>query len=271
MPELPEVETTRRGIAPLITGMQVANTVIRQPQLRWKIPSKLQSCLSEQTIISVERRAKYLLLGTSNGTVIIHLGMSGSLRVIDSSEIPEKHDHFDIAFSNGTCLRLRDPRRFGAVLWTERNPLQHKLLNQLGVEPLEDTFNSSYLYEKTRNKKIAIKNLLMDSHIVVGVGNIYASEALFLAGIRPRTAARRINRQRIELLVSAVKEVLTQAIKSGGTSFRDFTRSDGKPGYFQQKLNVYNRAGQSCRVCNSEIVQIKQNQRATYYCKVCQK
>ena len=270
MPELPEVETTRRGIAPLITGIQVTSTVIRQSQLRWKIPSKLKTCLSGQTVTSVERRAKYLLIGTSNGTVIIHLGMSGSLRVVDCDTLPEKHDHFDIAFDNGKCLRLRDPRRFGAVLWTDKDPLGHKLLNQLGVEPLQREFNGKYLFEKSRNRKIAIKSLLMDSHIVAGVGNIYASEALFLAGIRPQTAAKRINRQRMDSLADATKKVLREAIKSGGTTFRDFTKSDGKPGYFQQKLNVYNRAGHNCTNCGSTIVQIKQNQRATYYCKICQ-
>ncbi|MGD8558691.1 MAG: bifunctional DNA-formamidopyrimidine glycosylase/DNA-(apurinic or apyrimidinic site) lyase [Gammaproteobacteria bacterium] len=270
MPELPEVETTRRGISPHIIGQEIKNVIVRQRQLRWPIPGDLSEHLIGQAIHSVERRAKYLLLDTGNGTLVIHLGMSGSLRILPADVAPEKHDHFDIVFANETLLRLRDPRRFGAVLWCHYPAVQHKLLTDLGVEPLSKDFTGDYLYRRARKRKLAIKQLIMDSHIVVGIGNIYANEALFLAGIRPSTQAHRISRVRMDNLVTACKKVLTRAIKSGGTSFRDFTRSDGRPGYFKQKLHVYGRGQQPCTICGTAIKLIRQQQRATYYCPTCQ-
>lgn len=270
MPELPEVETTRRGIAPHIVGQVIDHIIVRQDHLRWPVPTKAMKVLHKQQIKSVTRRGKYLLLATTPGTIIIHLGMSGSLRILNKDITATKHDHVDIIFTNGACLRLRDPRRFGAVLWTAENVAQHPLLKGLGPEPLSDDFNEEYLFAKTRKRKIAIKQLLMDSHVVVGVGNIYANEALFRAGIRPGLAAGRINRQRLQLLTTAIKEVLQAAIEQGGTTLRDFTASDGKPGYFKQHLFVYGRADENCAICGSLIKHIKQGQRASYYCPVCQ-
>jgi len=270
MPELPEVETTRRGITSHIINRNIVEVIVRQRQLRWPIPANLRKVLIGQSISRVDRRGKYLLLQTQAGTLLVHLGMSGSLRVIGKALPAEKHDHVDIVFENETVLRLRDPRRFGAMLWTSRDPLQHKLLKDLGVEPLTDNFSAEYLYQLSRLRKVAIKALIMDSHIVVGVGNIYANEALYLAGIRPSLAAKRISQQRVKKLVDAIKQVLTSAITNGGTTLRDFTREDGKPGYFQQQLNVYNRAGQPCKHCASPIKVIRQGQRATYYCSRCQ-
>lgn len=271
MPELPEVETTRRGIASHIINHCITDVIVRQRQLRWPIPSNLRKVLKGQVIFSVERRGKYLLFRVQTGTLLVHLGMSGSLRVVAKSLPAEKHDHVDIVFENDTVLRLRDPRRFGAMLWTTRDPLQHKLLKDLGVEPLTEDFSAEYLFRLSRHRKVAIKLLIMDSHIVVGVGNIYANEALFLAGIRPTIAAKRISMQRMEKLVAAIKLVLTNAISSGGTTLRDFTRGDGRPGYFRQQLNVYGRAGQACKRCATPIKVIRQGQRASYYCSHCQR
>lgn len=271
MPELPEVETTRRGIASHIINRCITDVIVRQRQLRWPVPTNLRKALTGQVISRVERRGKYLLLRMQAGTLLIHLGMSGSLRVLPKSLPAEKHDHVDIVFEKETVLRLRDPRRFGAILWSTRDPLQHKLLKNLGVEPLTKEFSAQYLFQLSRHRKVAIKPLIMDSHIVVGVGNIYANEALFLAGIRPTIAAKRISLQRMEKLVAAIKQVLTNAITSGGTTLRDFTRGDGRPGYFQQQLNVYDRAGQACKQCAAPIKVIRQGQRATYYCNHCQR
>lgn len=271
MPELPEVETTKRGISKFVCHNPIINVTIRQPKLRWTVPDNLAQLLVGQSFHTVDRRGKYLLLPTDRGTLIIHLGMSGSLRILPADTDPQKHDHVDITFANGTLLRLRDPRRFGAVLWSEGEVDQHTLLHKLGIEPLSRQFNGNYLYEKARNRKIEIKLLIMNSHIVVGVGNIYASEALFLAGIRPTTTAHKVSVVRMEKLANAIKTVLKKAIKQGGTSLRDFTQSDGKPGYFQQSLNVYGKEGEPCVNCGSAIKLIKQGQRATYYCSRCQK
>jgi formamidopyrimidine-DNA glycosylase len=271
VPELPEVETTRRGIAPHIVGHQVIRVTIRQPRLRWPIPRRLQTELPGQRIEDVNRRGKYLLLHTGHGSVIIHLGMSGSLHVVDNNTAPQKHDHIDIAFDHGVVLRLRDPRRFGAVLWTTRPALQHKLLQSLGPEPLSEEFNADYLYQRSRKRRNAIKTFIMDSKVVVGVGNIYANEALFLAGIRPTVAAGRISRPRYQALVAAIKQVLTAAIHSGGTTLRDFTNSQGKPGYFQQQLLIYGKEGEGCPQCGADIRLIRQAQRASYYCPHCQR
>ena len=271
MPELPEVETTRRGISEHICQLPIVGVTVRQPKLRWPVPDNLSELLVGETFHSIERRAKYLLLTTSHGTLIIHLGMSGSLRILSGHTQPEKHDHVDISFANSTVLRLRDPRRFGAILWSSSIPARHELLDDLGVEPLSQHFDGRYLYEKARKRKVDIKQFIMNSHIVVGVGNIYASEALFLSGIRPTTPSHKISFPRMEKLTTAIKTVLRKAIKKGGTSLRDFTQSDGKPGYFKQSLNVYGREGEPCVQCGSPIKLIKQGQRATYYCSKCQK
>ena len=270
MPELPEVETTRRGIAPHIEGQQIDQVVIRQSQLRWPIPRGLRGRLKGKTISQVQRRGKYLLIETDAGSMIMHLGMSGSLRIVDRDLPPRKHDHVDISFTNGKCLRFHDPRRFGALLWS-RDPLHHELIENLGPEPLSDDFNTQHLFSLSRGRKLAVKNFIMDSHVVVGVGNIYASEALFMAGIRPTIAAGRITRQRYEALVQAIKDVLTRAITDGGTTLRDFVREDGKPGYFAQSLNVYGRAGETCHSCGTTIRKKQIGQRSSFYCPNCQK
>jgi len=270
MPELPEVETTRRGISPHIVGKTVKSVVLRHKQLRWPIPPQLKRVLPGQKVRDVSRRGKYLFLHTAVGSVIIHLGMSGSLRLTNNKEAVGKHDHVDIVFSHNCILRLRDPRRFGAVLWTRHSPQQHKLIVSLGPEPLNDEFNVEYLFRRSRKRQLAIKPFIMDSKTVVGVGNIYASEALFSAGIRPGTAAGRVSRERYRQLVLAIKEVLAAAIEAGGTTLRDFVSGEGKPGYFQQKLQVYGRAGEPCCVCGTAIKHVQQAQRATYYCPQCQ-
>lgn len=272
MPELPEVETTRRGIAPHICAQRVKDMVVRQARLRWPIPTaRLKKELVGQVIDAVERRGKYLLLQTKKGTLIIHLGMSGSLRVLDKVTAPDKHDHVDIRLGNGRCLRFHDPRRFGAMLWSTRPWQQHALPKDLGPEPLSEEFDAAYLYNQSRKRKASIKQFIMDSKVVTGVGNIYASESLFLAGINPKLAAGRISLARMEGLVAAIKQVLSAAIAQGGTTLRDFVNGEGKPGYFQQQLNVYGRAGEACRQCGGEIRQIQQGQRATYYCPHCQR
>ena len=271
MPELPEVETTCRGIKAHIVGKRVKGVIVRQPRLRWPITPSLKEMLPGQDILNVTRRGKYLLLGAKNGTVIIHLGMSGSLQLVTSEEAPIKHDHFDIVFNNGKALRLNDPRRFGAVLWTTKPPLKHALLVSLGPEPLEHNFNADYLYDVSRKRRVTIKSFIMNSKIVVGIGNIYANEALFRSGIRPTTAAGKISKIRYQQLVKAIQEVLQAAIAKGGTTLRDFTNGEGKPGYFKQKLLIYGHAGEPCTVCNKIIKLSQQNQRATYYCSQCQR
>ncbi len=271
MPELPEVETTRRGIAPHVEGRRVADVIVRQPKLRWPIPRGLKKSLVGKRLERVERRAKYLLLRFSHGTLIIHLGMSGSLRIVAASESPGKHDHFDLVMEDGRALRLTDPRRFGAVLW-ERGPLdEHELIAHLGPEPLSDAFDGERLWHKSRGRKQAVKAFIMDGKVVVGVGNIYASESLYLAGINPKTPAGRISHERYDRLAAAIKQVLTEAIKQGGTTLRDFVGGDGKPGYFAQQLNVYGREGEPCHQCGTAIRSIRQGQRATYYCPHCQR
>jgi formamidopyrimidine-DNA glycosylase len=271
MPELPEVETTRRGIAPHIENNTISAVIVRNRNMRWPIPKGLNAKLSKQKIISVTRRAKYLLIKTEIGTLILHLGMSGSLRILATTEEVEKHDHFELQFKDGICLRLRDPRRFGAVLWTKDEPLEHKLLINLGPEPLDKAFNADLLFEKSRKRKTSIKQFIMDAKIVVGVGNIYASEALFNAGINPKRLAGKITKKHSQNLTSAIKKILTQAIKQGGTTLKDFTASDGKPGYFQQKLKVYARKDKPCLKCKKLIKQITLGQRSTFYCSHCQK
>jgi len=271
MPELPEVETTLRGLAPHLLGQCIVGVTIRHPHLRWPIPKKLPHLLPGLTIHSISRRAKYLLVGCGSGTLILHLGMSGSLRILPADAAIEKHDHFDLLLANGLLMRLRDPRRFGAVLWCEGDPTQHPLLAKLGPEPLLENFDGDHLYRATRHRNAAIKLVIMDNHMVVGVGNIYANEALFRAGIRPQLAANKLSKPRCLRLVHTIRETLTEAIALGGSSLRDFVNSDGKPGYFQQHYWVYGRAGEPCHACGATIKQIKQGQRSSFYCPVCQK
>ncbi|MCK9529245.1 MAG: bifunctional DNA-formamidopyrimidine glycosylase/DNA-(apurinic or apyrimidinic site) lyase [Gammaproteobacteria bacterium] len=271
MPELPEVETTRRGIAPHLTGRRVRAVVVREPRLRWPVPAALVEGLTGTRIEAVERRAKYLLLRTARGTALLHLGMSGSLRLLKADTPAGKHDHLDLVLDTGHCLRLTDPRRFGAALWCEGDGHDHALLSGLGPEPLSDAFDADHLHTAMHGRKLAVKALIMDAHVVVGVGNIYASESLFLAGIHPQRAAGRIGRARCERLVQAIKQVLTEAIAAGGTTLRDFVGGDGKPGYFAQELRVYGRTGEPCRACGTPIRQITTGQRSTYYCPRCQR
>lgn len=271
MPELPEVETARRGIEPHLLNETVAQVIVRNRQLRWPVPASLNKKLSGKQIQKVDRRGKYILLQVEQGTTLIHLGMSGSLRIVDASSAPEKHDHVDIVLTSGLCLRLRDPRRFGSVLWAGKEPLKHKLLKSLGPEPLSEGFTADYLFEKSRQRNQAIKTLIMDSHLVVGVGNIYASESLFRCGVHPKRAAGRIALQRYACLVAAIKQVLNEAIRCGGTTLKDFVNSEGSPGYFAQKLNVYGRKNEPCHTCNKPIRLITLGQRSTFYCPVCQR
>ncbi len=271
MPELPEVETTLRGLSPHLTGQRIMQVTIRNPHLRWPIPGNLPGILRDQTVRKLQRRAKYILVACDSGTLILHLGMSGSLRILPSHTPPEKHDHFDLVLANGTLMRLRDPRRFGAVLWHEGDIAQHELLAKLGPEPLLDDFDADYLYRATRKRSAAIKQVIMDSHVVVGVGNIYASESLFRAGIRPQLAANKLSLPRCARLVQTIRETLSASTAQGGSTLRDFTGSDGKPGYFQQSYFVYGRTGEACRTCGTAIKQIVQGQRSTFYCPHCQK
>jgi formamidopyrimidine-DNA glycosylase len=271
MPELPEVETTLRGITPHIDQQTIAKVIVRQPRLRWPISTEMPQDLLGQTIISLTRRAKYLLLTTHAGTLAIHLGMSGTLRILTQHQAPGKHDHVDLIFAHGKILRFMDPRRFGAFLWIKDNPEQHPLLHHLGVEPLHKDFSAKYLWNKTRGKSITIKSLLMDSKIVVGIGNIYAAEALFMARIHPTTPANSLTIKRLANLVIAIKQILRHAIKKGGTTLKDFTDSNGKPGYFATQLKVYGRDGLPCVICRARLHLVKIGQRSTVYCKRCQR
>ncbi len=271
MPELPEVETTCRGIKPHLVDKTIQQVIVRQTQLRWPVPESLHQKLQGQRIRAVFRRAKYLLLDVSNGCVILHLGMSGNLRIIAANTAAAKHDHIDFVLTDGNALRLNDPRKFGAVLWTEHAIDKHPLFKNLGPEPLSSQFNGSLLYQKAKNRKIAVKNFIMDSHIVVGVGNIYASEALFMAGIHPNRQAGKISLKRYQKLAEAIKTVLQHAIDQGGTTLKDFVNAQGKPGYFQQSLAVYGRKEQPCLQCGQPIQQIKIAQRSSFFCRQCQK
>ena len=270
MPELPEVETIMRGLAPQLEGTTVQEVIIRQHQLRWPIPSHLKTSLSQQKIIKLTRRGKYLLLQATYGTLIIHLGMSGSLRVLNLSTPPTAHDHIDIIFSTDKLLRYNDPRRFGAVLWTEEDPLNHPLLLLMGLEPFDVHFTGQYLQKKAWNRKVPIKPFIMNSKIVTGIGNIYAAEALFLANIHPSTPAGQLTQQQYERLVDSIKTILMAAISQGGTTLKDFVNSEGKPGYFSQKLHVYGRAGLPCILCGSPLQSIQLGQRSTVFCAHCQ-
>ncbi len=269
MPELPEVETSRRGIEPHIVDSTISRVVIRERRLRWPVAKDVDRNLPGQIITSVGRRAKYLLINTENGSAILHLGMSGSVCIVDCGTPASVHDHVDIELGSGLMLRFRDPRRFGSLHWS-KDPLSHPLLKKLGPEPLGDAFDGDYLWRKSRGRTVSVKQFIMNAHIVVGVGNIYASESLFMAGINPRRAAGRIALHRYDALADAIRDVLTRAIKAGGTTLRDFYGGDGEAGYFRQQLEAYGREDEPCRRCNTPITAIVQGQRATYYCKNCQ-
>ncbi len=299
MPELPEVETTRRGLAEHLIGATIADVIIRNPKLRWPIPKNLPALLRGQKILTLTRRAKYLLADCGNGILILHLGMSGSLRILPISTPPVLHDHFDLVLTQqpsvrpelvegwaDSCastssartdlsayklMRLRDPRRFGAVLWHEGDIATHPLLATLGPEPLEENFDARYLYQATRGRSISVKQCIMDNHVVVGVGNIYANESLFRSGIKPQLAAGKLSLPRCEKLVAEIRATLRAAIEKGGSTLRDFVHSDGSSGYFQQSYFVYGRTGEPCRKCGAMIKQIKQGQRSSFYCGICQK
>lgn len=270
MPELPEVETTRRGVEPHSLGRAISRIIVREPRLRWPVPGELAALLVGQTISAVERRAKYLLFHTEAGSLLVHLGMSGSLRVVAPGEAPGRHDHIDILFQDGRCLRYNDPRRFGCFLWLQPGE-HHPLLSGLGPEPLSDDFGGELLYRRSRGRSGSVKSFIMDGKVVVGVGNIYANEALFSAGIRPDRAAGRISLNRYQVLAEQIKQVLTSAINQGGTTLRDFVGGDGRPGYFAQQLYVYGRGGQPCKRCGGELRERRLGQRTTVYCVTCQR
>ena len=270
MPELPEVETTKRGLEPLIVNKVVLSVHIYKKKLRWEIPSHLVNSLKQKTIIKITRRAKYLLINFIDGQLVIHLGMSGSLSVVPSKEPLKKHHHFEIKLDNLTSIRFYDPRRFGSVLWQDSKKQLKQLLN-LGPEPLSYEFDNNVLYNSSIGKTKNIKAFIMDSSIVVGVGNIYASESLFLAGISPKREAGKTSKKRYQILVKCIKEVLSESINNGGTTLNDFSNVDGKPGYFSQILSVYGRNEMPCNRCDGTIKRIVQNQRATYYCSKCQR
>lgn len=270
MPELPEVETTRRGLLPHLVGRRVTGAILRRPDLRWPIAREIVAELPGQHIAAVIRRAKYLLVEAETGSALLHLGMSGSLRVLSENISPGLHDHVDIALDSGKVLRFNDPRRFGCLLWQPAGTM-HPLLAKLGPEPLTDAFDGEYLWRLSRGRSASVKTFLMDQSVVVGVGNIYAAEALFRAGIAPRRAAGRVSRAGYAALADAVKQILAHAITRGGTTLRDFIAPDGAPGYFEQELLVYGRAGEKCKVCQTPLRDGVLSQRATVWCPHCQR
>ena len=270
MPELPEVETTRRGVEPHCVGRVVTGVLVREARLRWPVPERLPELLTGQTIDAVERRAKYLIFRTQLGSLLVHLGMSGSLRVVNPADPPSRHDHIDVLLGNGICLRYHDPRRFGCFLWMASDGI-HPLLDHLGPEPLSLEFDGRVLYQRSRGRRSPVKNFIMDGKVVVGVGNIYANEALFLSGIRPDRAAGRVSMVRYQRLAENIKQVLTSAINQGGTTLRDFVGGDGRPGYFAQRLLVYGRGGQPCKRCGALLRDTRLGQRSSVYCLTCQR
>ncbi len=271
MPELPEVETTRRGLAPHVEGKRIAGARVRNPAMRWPVPGSLSSEIPGSVLQRISRRAKYLLLDCGRGNLILHLGMSGSLRYLEKDEPPGKHDHFDLLFEDGSLVRFRDPRRFGAILWEKGDPSAHPLLAHLGVEPFDPEFSGKLLHDASRGRQVSVKQFLMDNRIVVGVGNIYANESLFRSGISPVKPAGKIGESRYEKLAVEIRKTLLDAIAAGGSSLRDFVDSSGNPGYFQQDYFVYGRSGEPCRKCAAPIRQIRQGQRSSFYCPKCQK
>ncbi len=271
MPELPEVETTRRGLEPALVGRGVRDLEVRERRLRWPVKAGLEAVLRGATILAVERRAKYLLIRCDSGTLLVHLGMSGSLRVLEAGIAPGPHDHWDLLLDSGRMLRYHDPRRFGSLLFTSGDPLAHPLLARLAPEPLSEGFDGAYLHHVSRGRSVALKHLIMNSRLVVGVGNIYASEALFRARLSPRRAARRLSRPQAQARALAIREVLGAAIGTGCTTLRDYVNADGVPGYFRQKLFVYERTGEPCRACGAAIRHALQGARSTYWCPNCQR
>ncbi len=271
MPELPEVETTRRGVAPHVERQKVTAVRVYDRRLRWPVPPDLSRRLVGRTVDRVDRRSKYLLFRLGADTLIVHMGMTGSLRVFRAAPPKQAHDHVELEFGNGVVLRYRDPRRFGAMLWSPGSSAPHPLLAKLGAEPFSDLFTADYMYRALRHRRVAIKLALMDSHLVVGVGNIYANEALFRAGIRPRRGANRLSRPQLARLVAAVRATLTEAIAKGGSTLRDYVDSQGEPGYFQLEYYVYGRGGAPCRVCGAPIRSVRLGGRATSYCPNCQR
>ena len=269
MPELPEVETTRRGVDPYVTGRRIVSLTVHERRLRWPLPKDLPSQLAGQRITGTGRRAKYLLIGLESGTLLVHLGMSGSLRVLPADTPRLTHDHYDLLLDSGNTLRFNDPRRFGSLHYTREDPHRHPLLARLAPEPFDPEFDPEYLWRITRRRRASIKQVLMNSRLVVGVGNIYASETLFRARIRPRRRAQSLSREEARRLVKGVRAVLSQAIKVGGTTLRDYVGADGEPGYFRQRLYVYER--KDCRVCGTAIRQLTQQGRSSYYCPTCQR
>jgi formamidopyrimidine-DNA glycosylase len=270
LPELPEVETTRRGIEPYAVGRKIVRLAVHEPRLRWPVAKSMPKRVAGQRILSTGRRGKYLLFDLDCGTLLLHLGMSGSLRVLPSATARTLHDHVDLVLDSGHCLRFNDPRRFGSLHYTSGPAHEHPLLKGLAPEPFDRRFNAGYLWSVTR-RRVAIKQLLMNSHLVVGVGNIYANEALFRARIRPQRQARSLTRVEAARLVRAVRTVLRAAIRQGGTTLRDYVGADGAAGYFRQKLFVYERATQACRICRTKVRHLNQGQRSSYYCPSCQK
>lgn len=271
MPELPEVETTKSGILPYILNQKIENIIIRNPNLRWPIPAFLPELLKTQQVLNIYRRAKYIIIEFKIGHLICHLGMSGHYKIIQQPTQILKHDHVDILFQNGTILRYHDPRRFGCMLWTAEPISEHFLIKKLGPEPLSSSFNGHYLYQKCNHKNIPIKSLIMNQEIVVGVGNIYASEALFLAKIHPLKPSNTLNKKQTNQLVSSIQQILENAIAQGGTTINDYMNSEGKPGYFNQSLLVYQRENQPCFKCKNPITKVIVNQRSTFFCARCQK
>jgi len=270
MPELPEVETTLRGIEPYLVNRKIKRLIVRNGSLRWPVPEQLPALMAGQRILALERRAKYLLLKLASGTAILHLGMSGNLRIVEPQTPVGKHDHVDLLVQGGKVLRFNDPRRFGCLLW-HSGPGQHSLLVGLGPEPLSASFDGELLYQRSRGRKAPVKTFIMDNKVVVGVGNIYANEALFGAGVRPARAAGQISLDRYRRLADEIKDVLTRAIAQGGTTLKDFVGGDGKPGYFKQQLQVYGRAGLACPVCQRSLTEVRLGQRSTVFCKSCQR
>jgi formamidopyrimidine-DNA glycosylase len=271
MPELPEVETIRSCITAKVAGQQISRVIVRNSRLRWPVSRHLAASLAGRTVLAVERRAKYLLFRCNDGCLIIHLGMSGTLTFLPEITPPLKHDHLDLVFGDDSCLRFNDPRRFGAVLWTSGDPLTHPLLEGLGPEPLGNGLSGSYLFRRSRHRTVAVKQFIMDNHIVVGIGNIYANEALFAAGIHPAREAGQVSLKRYQRLAEAIRQVLAAALRAGGTTLRDFCDASGNPGYFQLELKVYGRANQPCPGCGLPIKQLRQGQRSSFFCGRCQR
>jgi len=271
MPELPEVETTRRGLEPVLVNQRIRTAIVRNPALRKPVPRELPRWVAGTTIRALTRRGKYLLIDCGRGTLIVHLGMSGRLWLVDAKLPAGTHDHFDLVLQNCTAMRFRDPRRFGLVLWQARNPLAHALLADMGPEPLDPGFDGRCLYRATRNRAAAIKQVLMDGHVLAGVGNIYANEALFRACINPKWPAGRIGLERYERLAAAIRATLLDAIRAGGSTLRDYVGSDGRAGYFQNEFLVYGRGGEPCGACGTPIRELRQGQRSTFYCPRCQR